>query len=202
MRATLWLLGICASVAGLVVTARLKPAYASMAYAHMALAAVSAIGIALGAMLAMRAGSADTQRQTTATAGKGLHYLGLVWTWAVLALFVTYAFVLQWREWWHFVLAFIVLAGLCLWMATALRKESESASADDALLRFARILAYIHLGAGVVTMAGLIIDGKMVRFLVARHQDWAAQNIFFFGALALTAISWSTLAATRPPPPR
>jgi hypothetical protein len=123
--------------------------------------------------------------------------MGLVWGWAMLALFATYAFVLQWREWWHFVLAFTLLAGVCLWLAVALRKDARSNAEDDTLLTLARIVTIIHLGAGVITMLGLIIDGKMVRFLVPRHQDWAAQNIFFFGAFALAAISWSALAAQR-----
>ncbi len=45
-------------------------------------------------------------------------------------------------------------------------------------------------------MIGLIIDGKMTRFLVPRHGDWAANNIFFGGALALAVISAYALKAS------
>jgi hypothetical protein len=65
------------------------------------------------------------------------------------------------------------------------------------MLKLARIVAIVHLAAMVITVVGLIVDGKMVRFLNPRHQDWAAQNIFFFGAIALAAISWHTLATIK-----
>ena len=53
------------------------------------------------------------------------------------------------------------------------------------------------LAGMVVTMLGLIIDGKMTRFLDPRHGDWAANNFFFFGAMALAAISLNALLASR-----
>jgi len=196
----LWALGIGASVTALVATAALKPHYVGMAYAHMAIAAGASIAMALIAMGQLREEATDSKAHRALKASLGLQYMGLVWGWAMLALFVTYAFVLQWREWWHFVLAFALLAGMCLWLAAALRKDAQSDADDDTLLTLARIMTIAHLGAGVITMLGLIIDGKMMRFLVARHQDWAAQNIFFFGALALAAISWSALTAVRSDP--
>jgi hypothetical protein len=193
----LWGLGIGASVTALVITAALKPDNIGMAYAHMAIAAGASIAMALIAIGRLRSEAAERKTHRALKASVSLHYMGLVWGWAMLALFATYAFVLQWREWWHFVLAFTLLAGVCLWLAVALRKDARSNAEDDTLLTLARIVTIIHLGAGVITMLGLIIDGKMVRFLVPRHQDWAAQNIFFFGAFALAAISWSALAAQR-----
>jgi hypothetical protein len=193
----LWVLGIGTSVAALVVTAALKPHNAGMAYAHMAVAAGAGIAMALAAMLRLREEATDSRIQRVLKASASLQYMGIVWAWAMLTLFATYAFVLQWREWWHFALAFALLAGVCLWLAAALRKDAKTGADDDTLLTLARIMTIIHLGAGVITMLGLIIDGKMVRFLVARHHDWAAQNIFFFGALALATISWSALTVMR-----
>ena len=46
-------------------------------------------------------------------------------------------------------------------------------------------------------MLGLIVDGKMTRFLNPKYGDWAANNIFFFGALASPAISLNALLASR-----
>ena len=192
-----WLFGMGASVAVLVVAAALKPGMASLAYVHMAVAAATALAMALAAWQQLRQRPAESAAPHASTAGAGIQHLGLVWTWAVLAMFATYAFVLQWREWWHFVLAFAVLAGGCLWLAATLREEARSGAGDDTLRKLARVVAIIHLGVGVITMLGLIIDGKMVRFLVPRHQDWAAQNIFFFGALAMAVIGWSALKGMR-----
>ena len=56
------------------------------------------------------------------------------------------------------------------------------------MLRIARYLAIVQLVGMVVTMLGLIIDGKMVRFLTLRFTDWAANNVFF-GALGIAVIS-------------
>lgn len=191
-----WTLGIGASVAALVVTAALKLQNGQMAYLHMAIAAAIVLGIALIAMRETRAEAARGASPET-MASTGLRFLGLVWTWGALALFATYALVLQWREWWHFVIACAVLAALCLLLARALDKDAASGSGDAAMLRLARILTRVHFGAMIITIVGLLVDGKMVRFLNPRHHDWAAQNIFFFGAIAMAVISWTVLVSLK-----
>jgi hypothetical protein len=50
-----------------------------------------------------------------------------------------------------------------------------------------------QLAGMILVVVGLLIDGKMVRFLDPRYTDWAANNVFFFGALALAAISGHAL---------
>jgi hypothetical protein len=187
----IWIVGVGASIAALVIAAAFK-----LHYVHMAVAAAVAILIALAAIAATRSVELANGKRALLTSSN-IRHLGLVWAWAALALFVTYAFVLQWREWWHFVLAFAALAAACLALSIALAKDAESDHADDTMLKLARIVAIVHLVAMVITVVGLIIDGKMVRFLNPRHQDWAAQNIFFFGAIALAAISWHTLATIK-----
>lgn len=190
-----WSLGIGASVAALVVVAALKLQNTSLAYVHMAIAAAVTIGIALAAVRELR--QAQMAANPELLAGAGARYLGLIWTWGALALIVTYASVLQWREWWHFSLVFVALAGACLFLSATLRKDAESGAEDDTMLKLARIWLRVHLGAAIITVIGLIADGKMVRFLVPRHQDWAAQNIFFFGAIALGIVSWHALRAMK-----
>jgi hypothetical protein len=190
-----WSLGIGASVAGLVVVAALKLQNTDLAYVHMAIAAAVGVCIALAAVRELRQPGVAASPEVLASVGT--RHLGLVWTWGALALIVTYVFVLQWREWWHFSLVFVALAGACLFLSVALRKDAESGTDDDTMLKLARIWLRVHFGAAIITVIGLIIDGKMVRFLVPRHQDWAAQNVFFFGAIALGAISWHTLRAMK-----
>jgi hypothetical protein len=192
----LWTLGIGISIAALVVTAALKPQSLHMAYLHMAAAAVVTIGIALTARRELRQ-DRERQQRPELLASTGLRYLGLVWAWGGLALLTTYGFVLQWREWWHFVIACAVLAAVCLVVAAALTKDADAGRDDATMLTLARILTRVHLAAMVITVIGLIVDGKMVRFLVPRHQDWAAQNIFFFGAVAMAAISWIALVSLK-----
>jgi hypothetical protein len=190
-----WTLGIGASVAALVLVAALKLQNADLAYVHMAIAACVSIFMALAAVRELRQPELAANRGLLASAGS--RYLGLIWTWGALALIATYAFVLQWREWWHFSLVFVALAGACLFLSATLRKDAASGADDDTMFNLARILIRVHFGAAIITVIGLLVDGKMVRFLVPRHHDWAAQNIFFFGAIALGIVSWNTLRAMK-----
>jgi hypothetical protein len=194
---TAWVLGLGVSIAALAWTAALKLQTTEMAYVHAAIAAVASAAIALASVRALPEDAKGLVGRIL-KAGTGLRYAGLVWAWGMAGLFITYAFVLQWKEWWHFTLIFAVLAAVCLYLSSLLQKDAQSGSEDETLFKLARILLRVHLGAAVITVIGLLIDGKMVRFLVPRHHDWAAQNIFFFGALALAAISWFALVAMKP----
>lgn len=190
----IWMLGIGVSVAALVVTAAQK-----MFFVHMAVAALISILVALV--------SFSEARTPDAAAGESgidisLKHMGLVWSWGALALLVTYATdILSWREWWQFFIAFAVLAGLSLFLSATLRKDAQSGGRDEMLIKVARGFSIFIMVAMLITMAGLLLDGKMWRFSTVAgmrrgSQDWAANNIFFFGALALAAISWNAIKMT------
>ena len=124
-------------------------------------------------------------------------YMGLIWTWGALALFVTYYFVLPaWREWPVFSGAFAILAAICLMFAAAMSNDAEKAADDKTLLKLGRILTIVQFAGTLVAMAGLLIDPDK-RYLDASRLDWAATNIFFFGAMALAAVSATALIYTR-----
>lgn len=193
----IWMLSIGISVAALVVTAVLKHYYV-----HMVIAAIVSILVALTAFSETRA-EVSADASTGQLASTNLRHMGLVWTWGALAIFATYAFgVLTWREWWHFFVALFVLAGLSLFLSATLRKDAEAGTKDETMLKVARGYAIFVFAAMLITMAGLVIDGKLWRFTTAaglreNSQDWAANNIFFFGALALAAVSWNTITVLK-----
>jgi hypothetical protein len=89
----------------------------------------------------------------------------------------------------------VALGAACLYGASLLKRDDAAGRVDDGLLKLLNVLAKVQLVGMVVTMIGLVIDGKMTRFTVARHQDWAANNIFFFGAAALALLSVYALSA-------
>lgn len=187
-----WCLLIAASVAILVVTAA-----AQMFYLHMAVAAVIALFMALAAL---RANTKATEAgdSEASVAALNARYMGIVWSWGSLALFITYISVLSWKEWWQFLIAFVLAAAISMFFAILLRRESEQDTEDPALLNLARILAIVQLAGMLAIMVGLLIDGKMQRFVGAKvHSDWAANNVFFFGAMALALISWMAIKANR-----
>jgi hypothetical protein len=183
---------IAASVAILVVTAA-----AQMFYLHMAVAAVIALFMALAAL---RANTKATEAgdSEASVAALNARYMGIVWSWGSLALFITYISVLSWKEWWQFLIAFVLAAAISMFFAILLRREVEQDTEDPALLNLARILAIVQLAGMLAIMVGLLIDGKMQRFVGAKvHSDWAANNVFFFGAMALALISWMAIKANR-----
>ncbi|MFV0296346.1 MAG: hypothetical protein ACK5JT_09545 [Hyphomicrobiaceae bacterium] len=190
----IWSLGIGISVAILVVTAAIKHYYI-----HMLVAAMISILLALAAFAEERSATRDADRKA-ATASIGLRYMGIVWGWGALGLLVTYAFdILAWREWWQFFLIFFVLAGLSLFLAATMQKDADANRTDAVMFDVVRGFSIFIFVAMLITMAGLLIDGKMWRFTTEAgqrygSQDWAANNIFFFGALALAAISLNTLS--------
>lgn len=192
----IWMFGIGASAAALVVAAAMK-----QYYLHMALAALVSILVALASYREVRLAEAEGADSASGV-GISLRHMGLVWTWGALALFVTYAFdIVSWREWWQFFIAFFLLAGLSLFLSATMRKDAATGVVDDTLLKVARGFSIFILVAMVVTMIGLLVDGKMWRFTTVAglrrgSQDWAANNVFFFGAMALAAISWHAVKLT------
>lgn len=185
----LWVMTITISIVLLVLTAAAKTGNPQMAYAHMFIAAAVCIFFAL---LAIR----DTRKLVEAGASRpaisasSSRYMGYVWAWGALGLLISYGFgIVDWHEWPGFFLAFAIAGAAALFFANLLQRDAENGKVDETILKVGRYLAYFQFFGMLVIMLGLVIDGKMTRFLVPRHGDWAANNIFFFGALALAAIS-------------
>jgi len=120
--------------------------------------------------------------------------MGLIWIWGALSLLVTYATgIVSWREWPAFFVVFAGLGAACLFLGSRLP------DANATLLKVSRYLGMLQLGGMLVVMIGLVVDGKMSRFLEIQDrnwQDWAANNYFFFGAMALAILSAYGLRAT------
>lgn len=188
-------ISLVSSVALMVLLAARRGDGVHMAYAHMAIAAIVAIGFAatfIKANTALRASGANQ----SAIAALTSRFVGYVWTWGALCLLTVYATgILAWREWLTFSIACIVIAGLSMVFATMLQKDADAGREDATLLKLADALAKILLAGMAITIVGFLIDGKMVRFLTPRFTDWAANNVFFFGAIAVAAITGYALKA-------
>ncbi len=164
-----------------------------MAYVHMALAGLMAVVFVLAYLLQNRA-LVTNGASSSRVAANTSRSIGMVWLWGALGLAATYATgILSWREWPVFLAACIVIAGLCLLFAAMLDKDARQGREDATMLRLGRILALVLLIGMLIAIVGLIIDGKMTRFLVPRYTDWPANNIFFFGAVAMALISGRAL---------
>ncbi|MEW5963687.1 MAG: hypothetical protein AB1749_08980 [Pseudomonadota bacterium] len=177
--------GVCATILS---------AAAQMPVMHMTMTGLISLVIALIAIRENRQ-LVESGASKNEIAASTARYMGLVWAWGAVALFVTYNFILQWKEWWHFFMAFAVLSVLCIFLANSIGRDENAGKEDKTILTVGRYLTVAQLVGMMVTVAGLLIDGKMVRYQTPRFTDWAANNIFFFGALALAAISFNALRA-------
>jgi hypothetical protein len=169
----------------------------TMAYVHAGIAATTALGLAILGILATRAAIAAGASRSAVGASKARE-MGLVWAWAALAILATYGTAAAtWKEWLHFFAPFALVAAGCLWFSRTLARDAARGVDDVALLKLSRYMAFGQLGGMVVTMIGLVVDGKMVRYLAPRKgwEDWPANNYFFFGALALAILSLHAIRA-------
>lgn len=161
---------------------------------HTAAAAVVSLAIA-GVAVAENWQQRKTGASENVVAASTARNMGLVWVWGALSLFVTYYFIISWKEWLVFTAAFAVVGVLCLFFAAMLDRDEAAGRADEAIQKLAKYLSIGQLVGMVIAMIGLAVDGK---FPVSKQanpgwQDWAANNIFFFGALAVAIITANAL---------
>lgn len=189
-----WMMSIAFSVVFLVVSAAGRASDPSMAYVHMAIAALVAI---IFALIAVR----DTRELIKSGAPRNAIYasttrfMGLVWAWAALALVITYGTgVLEWHNWWAFFMISIVVAGLFLFLSLIMRQDIERGEQDDKILQFG---GYIIIGqlAGMVAVIVTLFVRQRDLFAFTATDSWAANHVFLFGALALAATCAYTLKA-------
>ncbi len=120
--------------------------------------------------------------------------MGLVWAWGALALIVIYLGLLSWREWWHFFSAFAVAAVASFGLAAALRRDVAAGGGDGTMLKLGRLLAKGQIVGMAAAVIGLVVDGKVTRFMnPVKYPDWAGNNLFLFGAVALAVLSFAAL---------
>lgn len=179
MAKLIWTLGLAGGL-GLLIVAAAGQSYSL----HTLIAAVSSFAIAI---MAIRENERQirSSAQVYALASTNARYMGLVWAWGLVALLVQYTTVIHWREWWQFAVVFGAAAILCLAFSNLLMSSAKDRVRGERVLRISRMLAIVQLVGMIVTVLGLIIDGKM-RF---QESDWAANNVFFYGAAALGVIS-------------
>jgi hypothetical protein len=183
----IWMMSLTIGIVAIILSAA-----AGTPQIYMAVTAMISVVIAFLAIKEqhdLEAGGASASAVSASTA----RYMGLVWTWGALALLVTYYFILPaWREWPHFFGAFAVIGVLCLFFASTLSKDSEKGTADETMLKLGRYLTLAQLVGTIIAVLGLLADPDK-QFLNVKKLDWAAVNVFFFGSIALAAISANAL---------
>ncbi len=182
-----WLFSLSAAIcATILATAANEP--------PLQMAAVAVVCIAI-ALLAVRNHQRlkDNGAPTSAVASSTARYLALVWAWAALTVLITYLFIIEkhWPEWWQFFIGFLFAAIASLAFSVLLDRDRAAGRDDATLVKAGRVLVQAQLIGIAVGIISLFVDNKFPR--AATHPDWAGCNIFFFGALAIAAISLDAL---------
>ena len=197
----LWLLTIAISIALLAITAFARSEEIEMAYANIAVAAVAGlifVALALNSIRQLQVRGASR----LAVAADTARSMSFIYFWGTLGLVAVYGTgILTWKEWWHFLLAFLAVGVICFAMSLIMQSKVKSGEEDTKLLTVGNYGNIVQLVGMIAIMVGLLIDGKMVRFIDPRAgwEDWGANNIFFFGAAALAIVSLRALLIKKQP---
>ncbi len=188
---TAWMIALTLSICAIILTAA-----ANNPLLHMIASGAVSLVFAVTAIRehnALTAAGAPQSEIGSSTARN----IGLVWTWGALGIFVTYAFILQnhWPEWWHFFLGFAIAAVASIVFSNMLDRDAKAGRVDDAILKVGRTLIIAQLIGVVIAVISMFVDGKFPRDV--SYPDWAGCNIFFFGAIAIAAISINALRSAK-----
>lgn len=187
----IWMMTLTLGVCSLILATGAGTPVHYMAVTALVSFAIAVIG--LREIIALDKQDASLSMVSASTA----RYMGLVYAWGALALFVTYFFILpDWHEWPVFCGAFAIVAAISLMFAATMSNDAERGKDDPSLLKIGRILTIVQFAGTVVAVIGLLIDPDK-QFLNPERRDWAAQTVFLFGAIALAAISAAALFYTR-----
>lgn len=186
----MWMVALTVSVCMIVISAAVGQPIVLMAMTGLVSLAIALLAVRENASLSADGASRSAVGASTA------RNMGLVWLWGALALLVIYLFVLQWHQWWQLFIGLAFVGVLSLFFAATLRRDGDAQRDDETMLRLGRYLVIAQLIGTLVTIAGLMLDPDK-HFMTTQRPDWAANNIFLFGALALAAISAHALLADR-----
>jgi hypothetical protein len=182
-----WVFGLALSVCATALTAAMKDPPLHIAACAVVVLAIAAVAIWDHQRLI------NSGAQTNAIAGSTARYLALVWAWGAIAILLMYAVVLdkRWPEWWQFFLGFSFAALASLLFSTMLDRDRAAGRSDPTLVKAGRVLIQVQIVGMAVGIASMFIDHKFPRDVA--HADWAGNNVLFFGALAIAAISLDAL---------
>lgn len=166
---------------------------------HLSIALLVCLGIAFVALLEnQKLRSEGAQRAVVAAATA--RNMGFIYIWGACVIALTYMSLLSWHEWWHWLAGFAVIGTACVFYANTLNRDTEAGREDGTMLRIGKILTWVQLIGMAAAIVGMLVDGKLTRYVDPKYQDWAAQNVFFAGAVGLAVLSAYALWAGRNDP--
>jgi hypothetical protein len=113
------------------------------------------------------------------------HLLSVAYTWGALAMYGVYRLSgLRWQHGWQYAAGMALIAGL-LMLYVSLMERPASRLRRPAALAFAAQCGLLHAAAAIAGLVFLVLSGK----LVSTKGDWAANQIFLGGCVAIVALT-------------
>lgn len=174
----------------------LMSAGARMPILHLAIGALICLGIAFVGILEnqklRREGASKAE-----IAGSTARNMGFIYIWAATIIALTYLTIFSWHEWWHWFFGLALIGTACIFYSNTVARDAAEGRTDDTLLSIGNKLTWLQLVGMLVAIIGMLVDGKLTRYLNPKLMDWAAQNTFFVGAVGLSLLSAYALWASR-----
>jgi hypothetical protein len=185
----IWMLAFTISICISILTAA-----AGLPTVHLGVTALITLAIAIVAVQAFRRLLAEGVSRS-ALAASTSRFIGFIWIWAGIAVLFIYQFILIWREWWQFSIGLLLVGGLCFILSMVFQRDADAGQDDESILKISRLLNIIQIVGMLLAVIGLVADRKFSLTGAALRSDWAANNIFFFGALAIACIGAHAIAS-------
>lgn len=166
----------------------LLTAGARMPMVHLAMAALITLGIAFVAILENKS-MRDSGTSKPLVAAATARNMGFIYIWGAVVIAITYLSLLSWHEWWHWFIGFALIGTLCIFYSNTLTRDAEAGRQDNTMLSIGNKLTWVQLIGMLIAIVGMLVDGKLTRFVNPKLMDWAAQNTFFAGAIGLAIVS-------------
>lgn len=163
---------------------------------HLGLGLIISLAIAFAAIIEnqkLRSGAAPKPAVASATSRS----MGFIYLWAAAVIALTYLTLLEWHEWLHWFMALALVGTLCVFYSNMLTRDANAGKEDPTMLSIGHKLTWVQLVGMLIAIIGMLVDGKLTRYLKPQVQDWAAQNVFFSGAVGLVILSAYVLWAAR-----
>ncbi|MCB1503479.1 MAG: hypothetical protein KDJ47_00745 [Hyphomicrobiaceae bacterium] len=169
---------------------------AKLPLVHLAMGVIIALGIAFAAILEnqkLRREGAPKSVIASATARS----MGFIYMWAAVVIALTYLTLFNWHEWWQWFLALALVGTMCIFYSNLLTRDAEAHQDDKTMIAIGNKLTWVQFIGMGIAIVGMLVDGKLTRYTNPQLKDWAAQNVFFTGAVGLMVLSAYVLWASR-----
>jgi hypothetical protein len=160
------------------------------------------LGVSIAALIGLAAVSAH---RSSAEQGGGdgrraailARYMGLVWAWAAIAVFITYALIMvRAADWPGVVVLATIGSGICVFVSDVLERDANNGTADRRIIDLVGQLAKVQFVAACLVIGGVLKWGGLS--LSARDPRWAAFNLLASTAIGIAGLSGYAIAVLRP----